>query len=294
MQRIAFTGLGAMGEPMASNLLRKGFPVTVVGNRRPEPVERLRALGASVAGTPAEAARSCDIALVVLPTSREVEAVIAGPGGLLEGLAQGAVVVDCSTSDPASTRELGRMLAEKGIGFVDAGLTRGTAGAKDGKLAYFVGGEAADIAKAKPALEAMGDTFFVMGPLGSGHATKVLSNALSYATVALVGETLMLGGRLGLDPAALQQALMAGAGSKALEAFGPRIVRRQYDSPRVTIGNVCAHLGIAKSLAGAAESPLFVTAAAGEVYRWTAMQGHGRSDMASIAELWAPATPKAG
>ncbi len=286
MQRVAFVGLGAMGEPMATNLLKKGFSVTIVGGRRPEPVERLKALGAKVAASPAEAARDCDVAIVVLPSSKEVEAVVAGANGLVEGMAKGSVVVDCTTADPASTRMLGEKLAQKGVGFVDAGLTRGVAGAKAGTLAYFVGGEAADIEKAKPVLEAMGDTFFVMGPLGAGHATKVLSNALSYATVALVGEALMLGGQSGIDQAALQEALMAGAGSKALEAFGPRIIRREYTAPRVTIGNVCAHFGIAKSMADASATPLFVTSAAQEAYRWVAMRGHGADDMSSIAELW--------
>lgn len=286
MQRVAFVGLGAMGEPMATNLLKKGFSVTIVGGRRQEPVDRLKRLGAKVAATPAEAARDCDVAVVVLPSSREVEAVVAGKNGLVEGMPKGTVVVDCTTADPASTRVLGEKLAAKGVGFVDAGLTRGVAGAKGGTLAYFVGGAAADIEKAKPVLEGMGDTFFVMGSLGAGHATKVLSNALSYATVALVGEALTLGGKSGVDPAALQQALMAGAGSKALESFGPRITRREYTSPRVTVGNVCAHFGIAKSMADASATPLFVTSAAQEAYRWVAMQGHGADDMASIAELW--------
>lgn len=286
MQRVAFIGLGAMGEPMATNLLEKGFPVTIVGGRRPEPVARLKELGAKVAATPAEAARDCDVAIVVLPSSKEVEAVVAGKDGLVDGMPKGSVVVDCTTADPASTRMLGEKLAGKGVGFVDAGLTRGVAGAKGGTLAYFVGGDTADIEKAKPVLEGMGNTFFVMGPLGTGHATKVLSNALSYATVALVGEALTVGAQSGVDQAALQQALMAGAGSKALEAFGPRITKKEYTSPRVTIGNVCAHFGIAKSMADASATPLFVTSAAQEAYRWVAMRGHAADDMASIAELW--------
>ncbi|MGQ7791989.1 NAD(P)-dependent oxidoreductase [Faunimonas sp. B44] len=286
MERIAFIGLGAMGEPMVANLLAKGFAVTIVGHRRPEPVERLRALGAGVAASLAEAVRESDVVILMLPSSREVEAVALGARGLEEAVRPGAVVVDCSTSDPASTARIGERLRARGIGMVDAPVTRGVAGAKQGKLAFFVGGEENDIERVKPCLSAMGDTFHMMGPLGSGHATKTMTNTLSYATVALVGEMLMLGERLGLDANALQEALMSGAASKALESFGPRIIAREYSSPRVSIANVCAHLDIAGGLAERTGSSLPVLAAAEEVYQRVSDLGHDGSDMSSIAELW--------
>lgn len=286
MDQIAFIGLGAMGEPMVTNLLAKGFPVTIVGHRRPEPVERLRERGAKVAATPADAVRGSNVVILMLPSSREVESVVTGEGGLLEALAAGSVLVDCSTSDPASTVKLGEQLRARGVGMIDAPVTRGVLGAKQGKLAFFVGGEATDFEKVKPCLEAMGDTFHMMGRLGSGHATKAMSNALSYATVALVSEMLLLGDRLGIDANALQEALMSGAASKALESFGPRIIAREYTSPRVSVGNVCSHFGIAAGMAASAGASLPVLSAAEEVYRRVSSLGLDASDMSSIAELW--------
>lgn len=285
MQRIAFVGLGKMGEPMVANLLKKGFEVTVVGNRRPEPVERLRALGAKVAATPAEAASGADLAILVLPTSAEVEASLTGPEGMAGALAAGSVVVDCSTSEPDSTRKLAAQLAERGVGFVDAGMTRGVVGAKQGKLAYFIGGSAEDFAKVRPALEAMGDTFFEMGPVGAGHETKNLSNALSYGTVALVGEVLLLGKRFGLDLNALQEALMSGASSKALESFGPRIIEREYAPARVSVGNVRYHLQTTRDITPEAVS-LELLPRVEAMYERLVGMGLSEKDMSALAELW--------
>ncbi len=284
MQRIAFVGLGNMGEPMVTNLLNNKFPVTVF-DMRPEPVERLKELGAESASSPAEAVRNCDIAILSLPSSVQVEAVLTGSGGMAEALPAGTTVVDCSTSNPKSTRALAKTLDAKGVGFVDAGLTGGVAGAKNGKLVYLVGGKEADFERVKPVLEAMGQTFFYMGGVGTGHETKNLSNALSYGTVALVGEILMLGKELGLDLDKLYEALMSGATSKALQSFGPGIISRKYDPVRVSVENVRLHLGMTEDICpdGAKLSILEV---AQKLYDDLAGQGFQKEDMAAIAELW--------
>ena len=169
MTHVAFIGIGAMGEPMVANLLKKGFSVTVIKHRRPEPAQRLQTLGAKVAGTAAEAAAGASIAILSLPTSREVDACVRGENGLAQTMAAGGVIVDCSTSNPQNTRELAVLLAERKIGLVDAGMTRGVAGAKQGNLAFFIGGAQAHIDQAMPALKAMGDTFLhqlaTLGPM---------------------------------------------------------------------------------------------------------------------------------
>src|SRR5690606_6956131 len=150
-------------------------------------------------------------------------------GGILAAAASGSLVLDCSTSDRHSTRRLGERLAERGIALVDAGMTRGVAGAKQGTLAFFLGGEAGAIERAMPVLQALGDTFIHVGPLGHGPSAKLISNVLSYGTVALVNEALMLGARAGLDASRLLEALGQGAPSKALESFGPRIAAGDYE-----------------------------------------------------------------
>lgn len=288
MPHIAFIGIGAMGEPMAGNLLAKNFPVTVVKHRRSEPAARLQALGAKVAESPAAAVKGCGIVMLSLPTSREVEQVITGAQGLAGSAATGTVIVDCSTSDPESTRKLAGLLAARGIGLVDAPVTRGVQGARQGTLAFFLGGDSKHVDKVMPALKALGDTFIRFGRVGDGHTAKVVSNVLSYATVALVNEALMLGSRCGVEAKTLIEALMQGAPSKALESFGPRIVAGEYNPPRVTIDHVCEDMLLAQELAAATTAPTFMLGAAQEIYRLLNLRGYGERDMSVIAELWRP------
>ncbi|HYC47785.1 MAG TPA: NAD(P)-dependent oxidoreductase [Burkholderiales bacterium] len=286
MRNIAFIGIGAMGEPMAANLLKKQFRVTAMKHRRAEPAQRLAQQGASLADTPAASVKACDAVVLSLPTSREVEAVVLGREGVLENAAPGTIVVDCSTSNPPSTRKLAQMLKEKDIALIDAPVTRGVAGAKQGTLAFFLGGDERDIAKVKPVLEAMCNTFQHVGPVGAAHTVKIISNVLSYATVALVNEALMLGARNGVDLDVLQKALMEGATSKALESFGPRIIKGEYDPPRVSVDHVCEDMLLAQELATTGCAPLFGIGVAQEIYRLAQSQGHGARDMSIVAELW--------
>jgi 2-hydroxy-3-oxopropionate reductase len=284
--RVGFVGLGAMGEPMASQLVRRGFAVTVVGHRRREPVERLLALGAAEAATPGAVAANADAVVLMLPDSDAIERVIDGPDGVLASMRRGATLVDCSTADPERSRAVARKAVERGIAYVDAPVTRGVQGARDGKLAFFIGGDEAAIAKVRPVLEAMGDTFLPMGAAGAGHATKIIVQSLSYATVALVNEALMLGAADGLAPAQLQQALLAGAGSKALESFGPRIIGRQYAPARVVVGDACAHMDAARRMAEGKGCARVVHSAAHELLALLVARGLGKSDLAALADLW--------
>ena len=284
--RVAFIGIGAMGEPMAANLLQKGFEISVLRHRRAEPVARLAQHGARVCANVAETVAGCGIVVLSLPTSAEVEAIVAGADGVLAAASAGTLVLDCTTSDPASTRRLGAQLAGRDIALVDAGMTRGVAGAKQGKLAFFLGGEARDIERAMPVLKALGDTFVHVGPLGHGHTAKLISNVLSYATVALVNEAFMLGARSGLDLQRLADALNQGAPSKALEAFGPRIAAGEYEPARVTVEHVCDDMMMLQQLVASTASSVPVLAAAQEPYRLLQLQGNSARDLSVIAELW--------
>lgn len=293
MRKVAFIGIGAMGEPMAANLLKKGFSLTAMKHRRAEAAARLQALGAKIAATPAEVVNGCDLVILSLPSSREVEEVVTGENGVLGRAAPGTVVVDCSTSNPASTRHLGAKLREKNIGLVAAAMTRGVQGARQGTLAFFIGGAQAEIDKAKPVLQAMGDTFIRFGSAAEAHAAKVISNVLSYGTVALVNEALMLGAKSGVDLKTLYDALMQGTPSKALESFGPRIMAGEYEPLRVSIDHVCEDMLLAQELAAGASVPVFMLGAAQEIYRLADLRGHGARDMSAIAELWRAERPAA-
>lgn len=286
MSRVAMIGVGAMGEPMAVNLMKKGHALSVVKSRRPEVVERLKAAGAAIAATPAEAASGCEFVILSLPTSREVEAVLLGRDGVASKAAPGTVVVDCTTGNPPDTERIVAQLRQKGIAFVAAGMTRGVLGAKQGKLAFFIGGDAADVERAKAVLEAAGDTFVQFGTAAQAHMAKVISNVLSYATVALVNEALMLGAKGGLNLKTLHQALMEGAPSKALEAFGSRIVARDYEPPRVTVEHACDDMGLVQGLASAAGMRLQLLDAARDIYRESSTAGNGARDVSILGESW--------
>jgi 3-hydroxyisobutyrate dehydrogenase-like beta-hydroxyacid dehydrogenase len=284
MSQIAMIGVGAMGEPMVSNLLKKGHTVTVLMSRRAGVADRLKALGVSISSTPAGVAAGCDALVLALPTSREVETVLFGESGAAAGAAPATLVIDCTTGNPPDTEHICARLRQQGIGYVAAGMTRGVAGAKQGKLAFFIGGDAAEVERAKAVLQATGDTFVQFGSAAQAHAAKLISNVLSYATVALVNEALMLGATNGVDLGTLYQALMEGAPSKALEAFGSRIVAADYDPPRVTVDHACDDLLLVQGLAGGA--PAAMLGAAQEVYRRTSAGGHGGRDISLISAAW--------
>lgn len=286
MSRIAMIGVGAMGEPMAANFLKKGMAVTVMKSRRAGVVDRLKALGAAIAETPAEAAAGCDVIILSLPTSREVESALFGDGGAVAKAAAGTLVIDCTTGSPPDTECIVSKLRLKNIGFVAAGMTRGVAGAKQGKLAFFIGGDKPDVEKAKAVLQATGDTFIEFGTAAQAHAAKLISNVLSYAAVALVNEALMLGAKSGVDLPTLYRALSEGAPSKALEAFGSRIVAREYDPPRVTVDHACDDLVLAGQLAASGGASLSMLATAHDIYRRSSKSGSGERDVSILGESW--------
>jgi 3-hydroxyisobutyrate dehydrogenase len=187
--RIAFLGLGAIGRPMAVRVA--ALHPTVVWNRTAERAAELaRQTGARLADTPRDAVADADVVITCLPTSAEVEALLDGPDGLLAGMRRGALLADCTSGDPASSRRIAARLAANGIGFIDAPVSGGTNGAEAGTLTVMVGGTQADYERAKPVLAAFGRTIVHMGPVGAGHAMKAVNNALLAVNILAVAEGL--------------------------------------------------------------------------------------------------------
>ena len=185
--RVAFLGLGAIGRPMAVRVA--ALHPTVVWNRTTERAAELaRQTGARLAETPRDAASDADVVITCLPTSAEVEALLEGPDGLLAGLRRGALLADCTSGDPASSRRIAARLEGEGIAFVDAPVSGGTNGAEAGTLTVMVGGTTADYERAKPVLAAFGRTIVHMGPVGAGHAMKAVNNALLAVNILAVAE----------------------------------------------------------------------------------------------------------
>lgn len=185
----AFLGLGAIGAPMAARLAR-GARLTVWNRTRARAEEFARTHDARSAATPREAAEGADVVVTCLPTSREVEALLAGDDGLLAGLRSGALLLDCTSGDPATSRRVAARLAERGIAFADAPVSGGTSGAEAGTLTIMVGGDEAAFARARPVLALMGSRIERVGPVGAGHALKAVNNALLGVNILAAGEAL--------------------------------------------------------------------------------------------------------
>ncbi len=227
-ERVGFIGLGIMGKPMALNLLRAGFPMTV-HSRSPGPVEELVAAGATRANAPADVAQACDVVITMLPDTPDVEHVLLGDSGVAKGSRDGTLVIDMSTIDPLATRRFAEELASTGADMLDAPVSGGEKGAIEGTLSIMVGGSAEAFARAGPLFDVMGANIVLVGDTGAGQIAKACNQLVVGATLEAVAEALTLASAAGVDPARVREALLGGfAGSKILEVHGQRMLDEAF------------------------------------------------------------------
>lgn len=287
---VGFIGLGALGAPMAANLLAKGFALTV-HNRHREREVPLAVAGATRAATPAGAARGAAVLALCLSDDAAVAAVLLGEGGdaaavaaaAVAGLAPGALVVDFSTIAPQTSRAMAAALAERGVAYLDAPVTGGIEGARAGTLSVLVGGAAADLERARPVLEAVGRTITPIGPVGAGQAAKAVNQVLVAGSYAAVAEALALGQRLGLPMEEVRQALLGGAaGSWALEHRGGAMLRGEFPLGfRLRLHRKDLAIALEAAAAGGLGLPVAELVAAMEDDLIAA--GHGDEDVSALA-----------
>lgn len=208
--RLGYIGLGLMGKAMARNLLRAGFQLTV-HNRSRGAVDELTAEGASPAATPADVARASDVVFANLPDTPDVEAVVLGPSGVAEGGREGLIVVDHSTIRPESARRIAAELRRGGMQFLDAPVSGGDIGAREGTLTIMVGGDSGALEAVRPALEAMGKTITHVGDSGAGQVAKACNQIMVAAQMVAMGELLLLAQKSGVDPRRVVEAIRGGA-----------------------------------------------------------------------------------
>ena len=226
---VGFIGIGAMGEPMALNLIKAGYQLTVYA-RRAEAAAALVKAGAALAATPAAVARASDIVVTMVTTAAECEQVTLGAQGIIEGAAAGAVVIDMATISPLAARRIAEALATRGIEHIDAPVSGGPMGARDGTLSIMAGGADAVFARVKPLFEAMGKTILPMGDHGAGQVTKACNQLSLTVTLQGVAEAINLAARCGVDPVKVREAMLGGfAASRVLELFGKRMVERDFE-----------------------------------------------------------------
>ena len=230
-ETVGFIGLGVMGRPMAKHVLAKGHPLVVFSRSRP-PVDELVGLGARAGSSPADVARGAAIVITMLPDTPDVERVLDGPDGVLQGLTSGAIVVDMSSISPVATRRLAAKVAEAGGTMLDAPVSGGEIGAINAALSIMVGGDAAAFAKARPVLACMGNPERIVhigAEPGSGQICKVCNQMAIGGALAGVSEAMALARKAGVDPALVRQALLGGfASSRVLEVHGERMLNKNY------------------------------------------------------------------
>ncbi|MCA3356729.1 MAG: NAD(P)-dependent oxidoreductase [Roseomonas sp.] len=229
LKRIAFAGIGNMGWPMAANLVKAGFEVTVCDVVPGRAASFATEIGAKAAATPAEAANGADCVVMIVPTSKQVgEAVEA----MLPSLKAGMLVIDMTSGQPGRTREIAAMLAGHGVAMIDCPVSGGVPRAKSGQLAIMVGGPAAEIDRAEPVLKAMGTSIYRCGDIGAGQAMKALNNLVSAGGYLIGVEALLIGQRFGLDPTTMVDVLNASSGmnNSTQKKFKEYVLSRRFDA----------------------------------------------------------------
>jgi 3-hydroxyisobutyrate dehydrogenase len=278
--RVAFIGAGRMGSRMSRRLLDAGYELAVFDPNATVP-------GARVASSPADAARGAEFILCSLPNPAILGEAVAGPGGVLDGAAAGALIVDFSTGDPAVARELAAAAAARGVGFLDAPVSRGVVGAENGTLAVMVGGSAEALDSARLLLEHLASDVVHVGDVGAGQVTKLCNNMLTAIITTALGEVLATGVKSGVELGPLTAALGAGsAGNYVLSGYFPNTLFTDERATGFALSLMRKDLGLFLKAAGDAGMELPLSELVHERYVLAREAGLDDADSTSIAELY--------
>jgi 3-hydroxyisobutyrate dehydrogenase len=281
-ERVAFFGLGIMGGPMAANLARAGFELTV-WTRTSEKTERYAAEhGVRAASTPAEAADAADAVVSIVPDSPQVEAVLFGDSGAAEGLAPGALVVDMSTIAPSASKRIGERLAGDGIDFVEAPVSGSRPKAEDGTLTIMAGGEEAAFQRALPLFEAMGERIVHVGPLGHAQLAKLLTNVMGAVNAAALAEAVVAVRRAGIDRDAFLEVAAGSAGNSAMLTLKGRSMFEGSFEPLFKLEHMLKDIRHCVAEAEALGVELRLGRLVEGLYAQAAEEGHGEEDFAAV------------
>ncbi|MCM0607535.1 MAG: NAD(P)-dependent oxidoreductase [Ideonella sp. WA131b] len=285
MSTIGFIGAsGLMGHGMARNLLAQGHSVRLTVHRKRERVADLLAAGATEAATPAVLAAGCELVFVCVTGSPQVEAVLAGPGGLLEAPAPGLIVVDCSTSEPESTQRLRALALQRGAELVDAPLARTPVEAEAGRLNVMVGAEPATFARVEPVLRCFAENVFHVGGPGAGHTIKLLNNFIAQAICTATAEAFAVGARAGIDLARLVEVISAGAVNSGLFQAMAKTLHGDLAGLRFELDNARKDVRYYTHLAEGLAVPTLLGEAVHQSLTLASSLGHGRKFVPSLVE----------
>jgi 2-hydroxy-3-oxopropionate reductase len=284
MINLGFIGLGAMGQPMASNLRKAGHALHVFA-RNPERAQALLAAGATLAASPFAVAQAADVLFINVSDDAAVESVLFGPEGAAGGLRAGTVVVDMGTTSPAATHRFAARLADGGAAWLDAPVSGGEVGAKAGTLSIMVGGSAAAFARVLPLFQAMGKNIVHVGESGAGQVAKACNQIAVSATLLGVAEALTFARKQGVDAARVRAALLGGSAySRILEVHGQRMLERDF-APGFRARLHQKDLGIVLAEAQKANLAVPTAALAGQMLNALVAAGAGELDSAALVTL---------
>ena len=284
-ERVGWIGLGIMGSRQAANLRRAGYELTVYNRTRETADAWAQEHGATVADTPAEVARRSDIVFTMVVDGAQVEHVLLGEHGVVEGAQEGLLCVDMSTIGPSETRHLGERLDERGIRFLDAPVTGSSPRAADGTLTIMVGGEPADFERAKPLFEVMGTLIVHAGPRAHGEMVKLINNAVAAANANALGQALLVGAATGVDLDAVVQVMGAGAGGSAMLDLKAGPMREHDYTTLFKLEHMLKDVRLCLEEGQAAGVPFPAAAEAREVLSAGMGRGLGDADFAAIIEV---------
>src|SRR6266542_323985 len=243
-KKIGFVGVGLMGHGMAKNLLKNGYPVTVMAHKNRKPIEDLLGQGAKEASLPREVTAQSDVVILCVTGAPQVEQVVYGKDGVLEAVRPGMVLLDCSTSEPAMSERVAKDLAERKANYVDAPLARSPAEAESGKLNTMVGADEKVFGEIRPILETFCENIFYMGPVGSGARTKLIYNLITMGHAALIAEALCACAATGVDLNRFAKVVGAGgANSGIFQLIVPKILEHNdYSGLKFSLANAAKDL----------------------------------------------------
>ena len=289
-ERVGFVGVGTMGKLMAINLLKRHYQVTAF-DLNPAPVEELLEYGAEQAGSSAEAAAAGDVVITMLPSSPHVEEAVLGPGGILDGMRPGTVLIDMSTIDPLVSKRVAEQVGAKGFRMLDAPVSGGSVGARDATLTIMVGGPKNLFDQCKPILEAMGKNVIHCGENGMGEVVKVVNNLIAGVSMAVTAEAYNIGLRAGADPKVLYDVISKSSGrcwshdvNHPIPGVIPASPANDDYTPGFMVDLMRKDLGLAISAAQGVQAPAVLAAAAEQLFGVASNLGFGRKDMSAVVK----------
>ncbi len=287
-RRIGFIGVGLMGHGIAKNIVEKGYPLSVLANRNRQPVDDLVARGAREAATAADLARQSDVIFICVTGSPQVEEVIFRKDGVLEGLAKGAIVADCSTAEPGSTAKVAAAVAERGGRFVDTPLVRTPKEAEEGRLGVMTGGDPATLAELRPVLETFAEVIIHAGGVGAGHKLKLINNYLALAVAAAVAEGVATAMKAGVDLKALTEIVTSGgADSVMFRRFSTYFLTGDDSLAKFALSNATKDLRYYTHMAETTPTSAFIAEAVHQTLQLATIRGHGDKFLPRLIDVLA-------